>query len=552
MVRITIAISLLLFLLFSCKTHGPIVGTQIDNDTTPVKDIFQYPLQEVSFNIEELLANNKSTSQNSNSKVLLTRNLYAKNNYLPIWTNDTLINKAIKVIGSAKEHGLTPRAYNYRAIDSLSKIYKLDSNKVIANCTQLEILISQSLLKLSKHVYNGILKPETYHPSWNYLQKPKINFDSLVSTLAKENRIDELLMLIEPSFIAYTMLKEEFKRLIVDTIKNVSSIEYPEMINRLGDSNKYVHELKVYLADRGEYPRELISYKFDTTLLNTIISIQNKHGLTPDGLPGRNTYLAINWSKTIYENAIRLNMERLRWYPNTSLPNITVNIPEHRLFLKGNDSILSENRVIVGRYKNQTPVLSSTIDYIVFNPCWTVPHSIASKKMLPRIKKDTNYLDNRNMFITKNGERINHHEVDFSEYNENNFPYKIFQNTGPGNALGKVKFMFANQYSIYLHDTPSKYLFKRDNRALSHGCVRVSNAQSLAEIILKDIDKNPSSLIYYYSKGYPEKVYLTTSIKLSIQYLTCSYNEKINQVQFFSDIYGFDKKLLEDLNRITK
>ena len=159
--------------------------------------------------------------------------------------------------------------------------------------------------------------------------------------------------------------------------------------------------------------------------------------------------------------------------------------------------------------------------------------------MLRRIKKDTNYLDDRNMFITQNGQRVNHKEIDFTTCSKDNFPYKIFQNASSGNALGKVKFMFDNPHSVYLHDTPYKYLFNKDFRTFSNGCIRLQNAMQLAELVLK-IDNNSAIIAVKLAPGYPVKTYLNKPIPIIIQYQTARYNEELEMVQFFGDCYGLD------------
>ena len=144
------------------------------------------------------------------------------------------------------------------------------------------------------------------------------------------------------------------------------------------------------------------------------------------------------------------------------------------------------------------------------------------------------------MFITQNGERVNHKKIDFATCSKNNFPYKIYQNASAYNALGKVKFMFDNPHAVYLHDTPYRYLFNKDFRTFSNGCIRLENAMLLAELILK-IDKNSAIIADKLAPGYPVKTYLNEPIPIIIQYQTARYNEELEMVQIFSDCYGFDR-----------
>jgi murein L,D-transpeptidase YcbB/YkuD len=120
------------------------------------------------------------------------------------------------------------------------------------------------------------------------------------------------------------------------------------------------------------------------------------------------------------------------------------------------------------------------------------------------------------MFICRNGVEVNSKNIDFTRYSKQNFPFKVFQRTNPYNALGRVKFMFDNPYSVYLHDTPTKHLFNKSTRTFSHGCIRVQYAMQLAHVVLKEIDQHKTSLAYYLKKGYPEKVYLKKPIPIHV------------------------------------
>jgi len=186
-------------------------------------------------------------------------------------------------------------------------------------------------------------------------------------------------------------------------------------------------------------------------------------------------------------------MERCRWL-NNDLPEefILVNIADFQLYLFRNRIIDYNCRVVVGKEYHETPVFTSNIKYVVFNPTWTVPYSIASKETLPKLKRDPQYLQDRNMTLLRGNKVVDPSTVDFNQYSRSNFPFTIRQEPGPNNALGIVKFIFPNIHNVYLHDTPSKSYFKKGERAYSHGCVRVQNPLVLAEQVLgkQGYDKN--------------------------------------------------------------
>lgn len=341
----------------------------------------------------------------------------------------------------------------------------------------------------------------------------------------------QLLKLAESRFYFDSMLRKSPKDL---------KLKYPDKLLKVGDFGTAVLQIKRKLKQLGLYNADTLTMQFDSTLKNSIKAFQQMHNLKADGVPGKNTYRFLAWPTKRYLEKLKINQKRFEILPDPLPPTrIEINIPEYALRLYHNDSLVQQFKVIVGKFKTQTPILTSEIDYLVFNPCWTVPHKIAVESMLPRMKKDTNYLNDRNMFITQNGQRVNHKEVDFATCSKDNFPYKIFQNASSENALGKVKFMFNNPHSVYLHDTPYKYLFNKDFRTFSNGCIRLENAMQLAELILK-IDKNDAVISDKLEPGYPVKTYLNEPIPIIIQYQTVRYNEELEMVQFFSDCYGLD------------
>ncbi len=319
------------------------------------------------------------------------------------------------------------------------------------------------------------------------------------------------------------------------------NLKYPGKLLKKGDSGIAIIPIKRKLQLLGLLKQDSLTIRFDSTMEVAVKKFQRMHNIRTDGIPGRNTFRFLSWPISKYINTLENYRENMSKKVD-SLPStrIEINIPEYSLRIYDNDSLLKQFKVIVGKYKTQTPILNSEVDYLVFNPCWTVPHKIAIKNMLPRMKRDTNYLDDRNMFITQNGTRVNHKAIDFSSCSKDNFPYKIYQNASPGNALGKVKFMFDNPYSVYLHDTPSQYLFKRDFRAFSNGCIRVENALELAQLML-NTDQNKAIIKNKLAKGYPVKVYLKEPVSIIIKYETVRYNEQLDLMQFFYDCYGLDK-----------
>ena len=543
---------LFLALEIGCKTpyqHTTDIH-EIKKDSSGVNKIdaiqlFVYPIKEVATQLGILL-NDQSTSNNY-AKLC---SIYKVNNNKPFWTTVDQQREGLMLIESCIFHGLNPQDYNSEQLNYLFQKLVLDTVFNVKKHAEFDVKLTQGVIKFIDHLQNGKLNPKDYNFSWNYPLKSNVTNDTVLKQLIVNKRINEIETFYEPQFIAYKQLKIELKKLL-RTNKEFSDefvLKYPGFLNRPGDSNAYILSLKHKLKQKGYIKQDTLGLKFNAELEQALKAFQQKHGLTPDGLPGKRTYTFLNWTKENYVNTLKINLERLRWLSQDLPENyLWVNIPAYKMQIHANGTIQGEARIIVGKYKNQTPVFQSAINYLVFNPCWTVPNSITSKSILPRLKKDSTYLKTHNMFLGENGVEVSSKGVDFSKFTKKNFPYKIYQRTGGSNALGKVKFMFANKYSIYLHDTPSQNLFAKDYRALSHGCVRVQNAIALAEYILFDLDDHKQTIAYYLKKGYPEKVYLQKKLPLMIHYFTCAYNENIKQVVFYNDVYARDNKVLVDL-----
>ncbi len=201
-------------------------------------------------------------------------------------------------------------------------------------------------------------------------------------------------------------------------------------------------------------------------------------------------------------------------------------------------------KTVVGKEYDATPMFSDMLEYIVFNPHWTVPYSIASEEMLPKIKADPGYLPRNNYKLLdgwgRNANEVDPYQVNWSNISKDNFSYVIEQQSGSFNALGAVKFMFPNDNSIYMHDTPAEYLFEKDDRDYSHGCIRLENPFELAEYLLRNKsgwDQQKQQEVM--SKEEPVNVYLPEPIPVHIVYLT-SWVDKYGNLNFRNDIYGHD------------
>jgi L,D-transpeptidase YcbB len=204
-------------------------------------------------------------------------------------------------------------------------------------------------------------------------------------------------------------------------------------------------------------------------------------------------------------------------------------------------------RIQVGKAYSQTPIFKSRIDNVVFNPTWTVPPGIARKEMLPAIRKNPGYLEKKGLdLLDSSGRKVDPATIDWASLR--GFPYTIRQPAGPGNALGRVKILFPNPYFVYLHDTPSKSLFEKEDRAFSHGCMRVERPLELAERVLNDPESwNAGSIAEVVEKGETRTVRLKQSVPVLIMYWTIDLAQE-GRVGFKRDPYGRDARLARALD----
>ncbi len=525
----------LMMLSMACKTKQVTIDKPLIKEEEP--DVF--PEQEIAENIKTNLTNFSDSSINS---------VYYSNHYTPIWKSDTLIINGIQWIKNTKYHGLNPNTYNISKIEKLHNEIHTDTCINTLKYAQLDILLTSSIKKCGLDIRFSQLDPKQFHSGWNY-PKPQLSTnDSIWVNSIKKNQFSQLNSFFEPKNILYSKLTAELKKLYNEQIIDANfQISDPGFLLQKGDSNKYVIPLKRKLL---KIPNDSnISMDFNQELSEAVKKFQLKHGLVSDGIVGKQTYHYINWNKETYINLIKANLERLRWFTDDQFTKgININIASQLLDFRHKNKSLLNSKVVVGKYKNQTPVFQSSIDYLVFNPCWTVPKSIATTQILNGAKRDSLYLQKRNMFACINGNEVPTDSIDFSQYTASNFPFTVFQHTSPSNALGKVKFMFKNHYSIYLHDTPQQSLFKKPIRTYSHGCIRVENALQLADFILNEIDHQNIDKNKYLKKGFPIKVYLKNEIPINIVYITCWIDSKSGEVVYGKDVYLKDHLLYKELS----
>lgn len=422
----------------------------------------------------------------------------------------------IEAVRKSSEEGLLPEDYHF------SELMKYE-DAIILTPDQTETyhqLLTVSLIKYSSHLKNGKLNPEEIYPDWEYKQKPIVN-DSILQKILAKKQIDSLIEASRPKHYIYRNLKKALHLLNVMPAENFDTIK-PKAKEKiyLGAKNEAIAKIKERLRFWGDLKKSdtLSNTLFDESLKKAIVSFQNRHGLDSDGKVGRGTLNALNTSKETRRQQIISNLERWRWFPENLGENfLGVNLPDYNLQVVEKNDTLKTYRVVIGQVKRKTPVLSSKVDNIVFNPTWTVPPTIIKEDLIPDATKSRSYFYKNRVKIFN----FKNKEVSVRQWKpEDALNYKYVQDPGYNNALGVVKINFNNKHLVYMHDTNHRELFVNNYRALSSGCVRIQKPLPLAEYLLKDKLKKEKVKELVPQKGKPkpgaEPVYKTKLMDVPI------------------------------------
>lgn len=395
------------------------------------------------------------------------------------------------------------------------------------NFRQTELRLTYSLIKYAlKNFEKGYVKRKELERFVPIKKSDPIQLaDSLLSKKHKDNKY------FEDINSSYKALKDQLQR-YYDIYKRggwpvIPAIEKPL---KKGASSPHIPIIKKYLAITGDLPGHDTSAVFNDTLVQGITSIQERFGFTPTGTLTKDLIKEMNVPVRDRIEQLLINMGRMRWMP--SQPNgtlIIVNIPEFTLHVLENGKKEFDMNVVVGKEGHSTMQFTGTLNQIVFSPYWNIPPRIVTHEILPEIEKNKNYLAENEMENQgdKDGDGIP----------------DIRQLPGDKNALGKIKFLFPNNFDIYLHDTPAKSLFKRDKRAFSHGCIRLADAQKMAEYLLRnDPDWNSGKIVEAMNAKEQKVVKLKNTAEVFITYYT-AWVDDTGRLNFREDVYDHDRKI---------
>lgn len=483
--------------------------------------------------------------------------LYSNNQFQLLWHNKNSVAQLIKAIGESRLEGLTPSDYHLKPLQSLQQKQAagIDFQSLKA---QYDILLSDAFIRLAYDKKFGKVDPHFLDPDWN-LPEQNVGSD-LVPRIEKailNGTVAQSLAALSPQFPYYDDLKNALANYRRMKEKGGWHPIADAGVLKPGMEDGRIPMLRKRLLSVGQQTVAAYdSLLYDQELEQSVIKFQRRHYLEGDGIIGKQTLQVLN--KTVDEKIaqIRVNLERARWILH-DLPDsfILVDIAGYSLVYYHKGKVIWNTRVVVGKPFHETPVFRSDMKYLVINPTWTIPRSIIANETLPKIKKDPSYLQDKNLeVIDQQGRSMNPASINWQSYTGRSFQYGIRQKPGPQNALGLIKFIFPNSHSVYLHDTPSRNLFSKDQRAFSHGCIRVYQPLTLGELILKNDGQN-------WDKDRFESVIDTlkiTTVKLNkslpvlLLYWTVNASDGTGNILFKQDIYGRDKRLSNALDGVFK
>ena len=456
---------------------------------------------------------------------------YADNGNKAIWVSEAGLNdKARSVIAemkSAAKYGLNPRDYRYPDPERVASELQNDGVVPAEVLARAEIEMSLAALMYASHASGGRINPSLYTKNIDRVG-PYVAPQTALEKMAASENPAAYLASLHPTHPQYKILMAELARLEGG---GRGAEERPEQIVipfgqvlRVGVTHPHVTLLRKRLnvpAGQGAGGPEDV---YDEELADAVRNFQRENGLYADGRVGRKTRMALNRGKNFsaprdQKQTVLINLERWRWMPrDLGRKYVRVNLPEFKVFVYRNGRRIFEERIVIGKRTQKTPVFSEKMKYVVFNPYWYVPQSIIWTEMGGRVP-----------YGYEGGWR--------------NGRLTVRQPPGPKNALGKIKFMFPNKHSVYLHDTPKKHLFAKNVRAFSHGCVRVRNPDQLAYAVFADEPGWPRSKVdFHFQRSTRAEVKLPEKIPVHVVYFT-AWAEDGGKMRYFDDIYGHDKRL---------
>jgi murein L,D-transpeptidase YcbB/YkuD len=437
----------------------------------------------------------------------LLRRFYAEHDNQAIWALHPAQATALwHAVMNAGDQGLDPDSFHVAAFA-----------RTALSPADRDLLLSDAFLGYAEALARGAVPSEARSDDEDLAPEPVDVVAALDATLTSPAP-DAAIEALAPNTPAYVALRRAYEAYQA-MAKAGGWPHVPE-----AQTADRIRVLQERLAVEGFLPAGYATNNFDEQTVQALKKFQERHGLEPDGKLGNATVVELNVPADLRARQIAVNLERLRWLPRT-LPadRLWVNTASAQLQLFRNDQPVFTTRVVVGETDKQTPEFHAQVVSVLYNPPWYIPYGIAQKEIMPLLDTEPDYLDKHHMTMRDNG--------------------SILQEAGPYSALGRLKFEMPNRFDVYLHDTPLRNLFARENRRLSHGCVRVQNPRELASLLLGISEDEIGKGI---DLGTTNRHYLAQPIAVFIVYQT-AFADPDKGVKFRPDVYQRDSDIAQRL-----
>ena len=474
------------------------------------------------------------------------RRAYADQQYRPIWLQgDGWAARALlDQLRAATRHGLRPTDYRADALAAALGRLRWADPRARA---QLELQFTAAFLRYARDLCHG--RPGV-RPGRHGAAKPDVA--ALLAGVRTARSVDVHLAELAPRHAGYRALQQALRRHLA--IQAAGG--WPELPDgpalQQGDRGARVALLHRRLAIGGDLARyDPTPERFDAALSAAVQRFQARHGLVPDGVVAARTRAALNVTAGARADQLARNLERLRWERPPDGLSVRVNAPGFRMALLEKGRPVLTARAVVGMPSRPTPVFADRITHLVFNPSWTVPQSIARADLLPRIRRDPGYLRRVGMQVyggwTSDAQPLHPAAVSWDRVAGRLDSYRLVQAPGPGNPLGRVKFMFPNRHNVYIHDTPDTGLFDHARRAYSSGCIRIDRPMQLARAVLaRTADWDDQRIQRAVASSRTVRARLDQPVPVRIVYRT-AWVDGDGTLQIRPDIYGRDRDFAKRL-----